>query len=122
MADQGVVLSSRDAIALEEIRVEQPGPAEVLVRIDATGVCHSDLHVIEEDGWHHRYPVLLGHEGAGTIEAVGDGVTALAVGDRVVLGWKTACGVCAMCTRGEPRLCSVPPRRPGVSSAATAAS
>ena len=60
MADQGVVLSARDSVALEEIRVEQPGPAEVLVRIDATGVCHSDLHVIEEDGWHHAYPVLLG--------------------------------------------------------------
>ena len=107
------MLSARDEIALEEIRVEQPGPAEVLVRIDATGVCHSDLHVIEEDGWHHRYPVLLGHEGAGTIEAVGDGVTALAVGDRVVLGWKTACGVCAMCARGEPRRCARPPSAPG---------
>ena len=113
MVDQGVVLSSRDAVALEEIRVEQPGPSEVLVRIDATGVCHTDLHVIEEDGWHHPYPVLLGHEGAGTIEAVGDGVTALAVGDRVVLGWKTACGVCVNCKRGEPRQCKRPPAAPG---------
>ncbi len=113
MADQGVVLSSRDSVALEEIRVEQPGPGELLVRIDATGVCHSDLHVIEEDGWHHRYPVLLGHEGAGTIEAVGDGVTALEVGDRVVLGWKTACGVCAPCKRGEPRQCKRPPAAAG---------
>ena len=78
MADQGVVLSVARRVALEEIRVEQPGPGEVLVRIEATGVCHSDLHVIEEDGWRHAYPVLLGHEGAGTIEAVGDGVTALA--------------------------------------------
>ncbi len=107
--DHGVVLSSRDSVALEEIRVEQPGPEEVLVRIDATGVCHSDLHVIEEDGWHHPYPVLLGHEGAGTIESIGGDVTALAVGDRVVLGWKTACGVCMMCARGEPRRCKRPP-------------
>jgi Zn-dependent alcohol dehydrogenase len=113
VADQGVVLSGRDAVALEEIRVEPPGPAEVLVRIEATGVCHTDLHVIEEDGWHHPYPVLLGHEGAGTIEAVGDGVTALAVGDRVVLGWKTACGSCEPCLRGEPRRCKRPPAAPG---------
>ncbi len=113
MADQGVVLASRDTLALEEIRVEQPGPGEVLVRIDATGVCHSDLHVIEEDGWHHPYPVLLGHEGAGTIEAVGDRVTALAPGDRVVLGWKTACGTCATCVRGEPRRCTRPPAATG---------
>ena len=113
MADQGVVLSSRDVVALEEIRVEQPGPGEVLVRIEATGVCHSDLHVIEEDGWHHPYPVLLGHEGAGTVEAVGDAVTSLAPGDRVVLGWKTACGVCAMCERGVPRQCKRPPAARG---------
>jgi Zn-dependent alcohol dehydrogenase len=113
VVDQGVVLASRDAVALEEIRVEQPGPAEVLVRIEATGVCHTDLHVIEEDGWHHPYPVLLGHEGAGTIESVGDGVTSLAAGDRVVLGWKTACGTCEPCLRGEPRRCKRPPAAPG---------
>jgi Zn-dependent alcohol dehydrogenase len=113
MADQGVVLAERGSVALEEIRVEQPGAGEVLVRIEATGVCHSDLHVIEEDGWHHAYPVLLGHEGAGTVEAVGEGVTTVAAGDRVVLGWKTACGECAMCTRGEPRQCSRPPAAPG---------
>ena len=113
MADHGVVLASRDTVALEEIRVEPPGASEVLVRIDATGVCHTDLHVIEEDGWHHAYPVLLGHEGAGRIEAVGDGVASLAVGDRVVLGWKTACGVCAMCERGEPRQCKRPPAANG---------
>lgn len=111
--DRGVVLSSRDSVALEEIRVEQPGHGEVLVRIDATGVCHSDLHVIEEDGWHHPYPVLLGHEGAGTVESIGADVTALAAGDRVVLGWKTACGECVMCARGEPRRCKRPPAAPG---------
>ena len=73
MADAGVVLSSPRRLALEEIRVDPPGPGEVLVRIEATGVCHSDLHVIDEDGWGHPFPVLLGHEGAGTVEAVGDG-------------------------------------------------
>ena len=113
MADQGVVLGEPGSVALEEITVGEPGPGEVLVRIEATGVCHSDLHVIEEDGWHHRLPVLLGHEGAGTVEAVGDGVEGLAEGDRVVIGWKTACGECSMCRRGQPRQCKKPPAAPG---------
>jgi S-(hydroxymethyl)mycothiol dehydrogenase len=107
--DRGIVLSSPGAVALEELQIDEPGAGEVLVRIEATGVCHSDLHVIEEDGWGHPYPVLLGHEGAGTIEAVGEGVEDLAEGDRVVLGWKTACGSCLYCARGEPRLCKKPP-------------
>jgi S-(hydroxymethyl)mycothiol dehydrogenase len=107
--DRGVVLSAPGAVALEDVQVDEPGAGEVLVRIEATGVCHSDLHVIEEDGWGHPYPVLLGHEGAGTIESVGDGVEGLASGDRVVLGWKTACGSCVYCLRGAPRLCRKPP-------------
>ena len=85
----------------------------MLVRIDATGVCHSDLHVIEEGGWGHRLPVLLGHEGAGTVEAVGDAVDGLAAGDRVVIGWKTACGECVPCRRGDPRRCKRPPAARG---------
>ena len=113
MADSGVVLSGPGTVALEEIRVEPPGPGEVLVRIEATGVCHSDLHVIEEDGWGHAFPVLLGHEGAGTVESVGDGVDGLAASDRVVLGWKTACGRCPTCLRGDPRRCTRPPAAPG---------
>jgi Zn-dependent alcohol dehydrogenase len=113
LADRGVVLGEPGAVVLEEITVDVPGPGEVLVRIEASGVCHSDLHVIEEDGWHHALPVLLGHEGAGTIEAVGDGVEGLAEGDRVVLGWKTACGRCSMCKRGEPRQCKKPPGAQG---------
>jgi S-(hydroxymethyl)mycothiol dehydrogenase len=113
MAELGVVLGRRDSIALETIQVARPGPGEVLVRIEATGVCHSDLHVIEEDGWGHAYPILLGHEGAGTIEAVGEGVQGLARGDRVVLGWKTACGACSTCLRGAPRQCKRPPAASG---------
>jgi len=116
MADQGVVLSAPGEVALEEIEVDAPGPGEVLVRIDATGVCHSDLHVIDEGGWHHSYPVLLGHEGAGTVVAVGEGsdvAVQLHQGDRVVLGWKTACGQCSQCRRGEPRQCKKPPAAPG---------
>ena len=111
--DRGVVLSGPGAIALEEIRVEAPGPGEVLVRIEATGVCHSDQHVIEEDGWGHSFPILLGHEGAGTVESIGDGVDGLTAGDRVVLGWKTACATCPTCLRGALRHCTRPPAAPG---------
>jgi S-(hydroxymethyl)mycothiol dehydrogenase len=107
--DRGVVLSSPGAVALEEIVVDEPGPDEVAVRIEASGVCHTDLHVVEEDGWGHRLPVLLGHEGAGTVEQVGTGVTGVAAGDRVVIGWKTSCGECEYCARGEPRRCKRPP-------------
>ena len=115
MAERGVVLAAPGAVELEEIRVDEPGPGEVLVRIEATGVCHSDLHVIEEDGWGHAFPVLLGHEGAGTVVAVGeaDVEVRLRQGDRVVLGWKTACGVCPQCVRGAPRQCLRPPAAPG---------
>jgi S-(hydroxymethyl)mycothiol dehydrogenase len=115
VAERGVVLAARGEVVLEEIGVDEPGPGEVLVRIDATGVCHSDLHVIQEDGWGHPYPVLLGHEGAGTVVAVGeaDVEVPLRQGDRVVLGWKTACGACPQCRRGAPRQCSRPPAAPG---------
>jgi S-(hydroxymethyl)mycothiol dehydrogenase len=113
LAERGVVLGARDSAALEQIQVAEPEANEVLVRIEATGVCHSDLHVIEEDGWGHPYPILLGHEGAGTIEAVGEGVDGLARGDRVVIGWKTACGECPTCLRGAPRQCKRPPAAAG---------
>ena len=96
--------------------MDAPGPGEVLVRIEATGVCHTDLHVIQQDGWHHPFPVLLGHEGAGTVVAVGEGsdvAVQLHQGDRVVLGWKTACGQCPQCLRGEPRECKRPPAAAG---------
>jgi len=113
VAELGVVLSAPGAVALEEITVDAPGPGEVLVRIEATGVCHSDLHVIQEDGWGHPLPVLLGHEAAGTVESVGAGVASVQIGDRVVLGWKTACGRCERCRNGDPRRCRTPPAAPG---------
>jgi Zn-dependent alcohol dehydrogenase len=111
--DHGVVLTETGTVALEEIDVGAPGPGEVLIRIAATGVCHSDLHVIEENGWGHAYPVLLGHEGAGTVVETGEGVDTLTAGDRVVLGWKTACGDCAPCRRGNARQCRRPPAARG---------
>jgi len=111
--DHGVVLAAPGQVALEELRVDRPEPGEVLVRIEATGVCHSDLHVIQEDGWGHAFPVLLGHEGAGVVEAVGEGVAGIAPGDRVVLGWKASCGTCVACRRGQPRQCRKPPAAAG---------
>ena len=111
--DRGVVLSAPGAVALEPIVVDDPGPGEVVVRVQASGVCHSDLHVVEEDGWGHALPVLLGHEGAGTVEAIGPGVDELGIGDRVVLGWHTACGDCERCARGLPRQCRRPPAAAG---------
>lgn len=111
--DRGVVLSAPGAVALEEIAVDEPGAGEVSVQIEASGVCHSDLHVVEEAGWGHDFPVLLGHEGAGTVEAVGADVEGLAPGDRVVLGWRVPCGRCVYCMRGRPRECKRPPAAAG---------
>jgi S-(hydroxymethyl)mycothiol dehydrogenase len=105
---RGVVLTDVGLFGIEEIEVDPPGPNEVAVRIEASGVCHSDLHVVRT-GWAHRLPVLLGHEGAGVVEAVGEGVAGLAPGDRVVLGWRSPCGRCRWCARGDPRRCRTPP-------------
>jgi S-(hydroxymethyl)mycothiol dehydrogenase len=106
--DRGVVLSEVGRFDLEEIEVDAPGEGEVLVRLEASGVCHSDLHIVET-GWAHPLPVLLGHEGAGVVEDVGGGVTTLAPGDRVVLGWRSPCGACRWCARGDVRRCRTPP-------------
>ncbi len=110
--DRGVVLTEVGRFGLEPIEVDEPAGQEVVVRIEASGVCHSDLHVIET-GWAHRLPVLLGHEGAGVVEAVGPDVTAVRPGDRVVLGWRSPCGRCAWCLRGDTRRCRTPPRATG---------
>jgi S-(hydroxymethyl)mycothiol dehydrogenase len=110
--NRGVVLTDVGRYGLAELEVDPPGPHEVQVRIEASGVCHSDLHVVEH-GWAHRLPALLGHEGAGVVEAVGEGVESVAVGDRVVLGWRSPCGRCRWCDRGDPRRCRTPPRARG---------
>ena len=93
--------------AVEEITLDAPGSNEVQVRVEACGVCHTDLHVVETGGWGMKFPILLGHEGAGVVEEVGDGVTSAAVGDRVVIAWRAPCGdACRSCKRGDPRRCS----------------
>jgi S-(hydroxymethyl)mycothiol dehydrogenase len=78
----------------------------VLVRVLACGLCHSDLHVVETKGWGTRFPILLGHEGAGVVEEVGSEVSLVAPGDRVVVAWRAPCGECPQCRRGDPRRCS----------------
>jgi S-(hydroxymethyl)mycothiol dehydrogenase len=104
---RGVVYAEPDAApALEELTVDEPGPREVLVRVQACGLCHSDLHVVETKGRGDRFPILLGHEGAGIVERAGSDVTSVAPGDRVVIAWRAPCGDCPTCRRGEPRHCS----------------
>jgi S-(hydroxymethyl)mycothiol dehydrogenase len=104
---RGVVYAEPDAVpAVEELTVDPPGPREVLVRVLACGLCHSDLHVVETKGWGTRFPILLGHEGAGVVEEVGSDVTLVAPGDRVVIAWRAPCGECPQCRRGDPRRCS----------------
>src|SRR5207247_2224338 len=93
--------------AVEEITLDAPGSREVKVRVEACGVCHTDLHVVETGGWGMKFPILLGHEGAGVVEEIGPEVTGVAPGDRVVIAWRAPCGdACPACRRGDPRRCS----------------
>jgi S-(hydroxymethyl)glutathione dehydrogenase/alcohol dehydrogenase len=102
---KAAVMRANDApLAFEDVEIDQPGPGEVLVRTKASGICHSDLHVIE-GGLPVPPPCILGHEPAGLVEAVGEGVAGFAPGDPVI-GCLTAwCGVCKFCTQGRPYLC-----------------
>ena len=92
-------------LAVETLELAEPGAGEVRVRYGASGVCHSDLHAIDGE-WTVPQPLVLGHEGAGTVEALGPGVTAVAVGDTAVLSWRYACGHCRACVRGRSWACS----------------
>jgi S-(hydroxymethyl)mycothiol dehydrogenase len=102
---RGVVSMEKGGpVGLETILVPAPGPGEALVAVHACGVCHTDLHY-REGAINDEFPFLLGHEAAGTVEAVGDGVTNVAPGDYVVLAWRAPCGVCRSCRRGRPWYC-----------------
>ena len=91
-------------LRVEDVDVDPPRAGEVAIRMAASGVCHSDLHVV--DGIHpHPRPAILGHEGAGVVEAVGPGVTGLAAGDHVILSWLPHCGRCRFCVSGRPNVC-----------------
>ncbi|SIO85828.1 Formaldehyde dehydrogenase MscR, NAD/mycothiol-dependent / S-nitrosomycothiol reductase MscR [Nocardiopsis sp. JB363] len=89
---------------LTTIVVPDPGPGEAVVRIQACGVCHTDLHY-REGGINDEFPFLLGHEAAGTVESVGEDVTGLEPGDYVILNWRAVCGQCRACARGRPQYC-----------------
>lgn len=93
-----------EPVEIATINVPDPGPGEALVKVQACGVCHTDLHY-REGGINDEFPFLLGHEAAGIVEAVGDDVTSVAPGDFVVLNWRAVCGDCRACNRGEPQYC-----------------
>src|SRR5438105_3580875 len=99
-----VLPSSGSSVAIEEIPVPRPGTDEVLVKVAACGVCHSDLHVAKGE-LKFPTPCVLGHEISGTVEAVGPGVRRFKTGDRVVSSFILPCGRCASCARGRDDLC-----------------
>jgi S-(hydroxymethyl)mycothiol dehydrogenase len=102
---RGVVAPGKgEPVRIETVVVPDPGPGEAVVRVQACGVCHTDLHY-RQGGISDDFPFLLGHEAAGVVESVGDGVTSVAPGDFVVLNWRAVCGQCRACTRGRPWYC-----------------
>src|SRR5947207_9350631 len=104
-AVRGVVAREKGApVSVETVLVPDPGPGEATVRVQACGVCHTDIHY-REGAINDAFPFLLGHEAAGIVDAVGDGVSDLAPGDYVVLNWRAVCGECRACRRGRPWYC-----------------
>ena len=102
---RGVIARSKgEPVEVTTVLVPDPGPGEALVAVQACGVCHTDLHY-REGGIGEDFPYLLGHEAAGVVEAVGDGVTGVAPGDFVILNWRAVCGECRACRRGRPWYC-----------------
>jgi S-(hydroxymethyl)mycothiol dehydrogenase len=102
---RGVIARSKGApVEVTTIQVPDPGPGEALVDVQACGVCHTDLHY-REGGINDDFPFLLGHEAAGVVASVGEGVTDVAPGDFVILNWRAVCGQCRACSRGEPWYC-----------------
>jgi S-(hydroxymethyl)glutathione dehydrogenase / alcohol dehydrogenase len=99
-----ILWEARQPLSVEAAELDAPGPGEVLVELRAAGVCHSDLHPARGD-WPIRTPVVLGHEGAGIVRALGAGVTRVAIDDHVVLSWGPACGECPSCREGRAVLC-----------------
>lgn len=106
MVRGAVLYNFGEPLRVESVRLRDPRPNEVVVKMVASGVCHSDLSV-QQGKLPVPPPVLLGHEGAGIVEEVGKEVTGLAPGDHVVLAWVQSCGQCAYCIGGEGHLCDV---------------
>lgn len=99
-----VLRAVHEPLSIEDVELTPPGPGKVRVRIAASGVCHSDLSLID-GSMPQPVPAVLGHEGAGVVTEVGPGVATPAVGDHVILSWIAPCRSCAMCLRGQPTLC-----------------
>src|SRR5262245_28598159 len=99
-----LLLEPQQPFRIEEVTLDDPHAGEVLVKIAASGVCHSDYHLVS-GATKHPMPVVPGHEGAGVVEAVGAGVTHIRPGDHVVLNWAPSCGHCFYCLRDKPNLC-----------------
>jgi S-(hydroxymethyl)glutathione dehydrogenase/alcohol dehydrogenase len=104
-----VAFEPQGTVVIEEVDLAKPGPGEVLVKLMASGVCHSDWHILKGEWGDRFFPVVLGHEGAGVVEAVGDSVRNVRAGDHVILSWRTSCGLCEMCQKGWPVLCDRSP-------------
>lgn len=102
---RGMVAAAKgEPVTVEEVMVPDPGPGEALVDVQACGVCHTDLHY-RDGAIHDGFPFLLGHEAAGIVEAVGEGVTEVEPGDFVVINWRAVCGHCRSCASGRPQFC-----------------
>jgi len=102
---RGIIAKAKgEPVSVETIIIPDPGPGEAVVAIQACGVCHTDLHY-REGGINDEFPFLLGHEAAGVVESVGEGVTNVVPGDYVILNWRAVCGTCRACKRGEAQYC-----------------
>ena len=102
---RGVIAKAKgEPVSVETIVIPDPGPGEAVVAIQACGVCHTDLHY-REGGINDEFPFLLGHEAAGLVESVGEGVTEVEPGDYVILNWRAVCGQCRSCQKGKPQYC-----------------
>ncbi len=99
-----VALAQGEPVSVVDIVIPDPGPGEVVVRVQACGVCHTDLHY-REGGINDEFPFLLGHEAAGIVDRIGPDVTGLVPGDFVILNWRAVCGECRSCRRGRPWYC-----------------
>jgi S-(hydroxymethyl)glutathione dehydrogenase / alcohol dehydrogenase len=105
-----VAFQANAPLQIEDVDIATaPSSREVLVKLMASGVCHSDWHILKGEWGNALFPAILGHEGAGIVEAVGDEIARIKPNDHVVLSWRTSCGICEMCQRGYPALCMAPP-------------
>ena len=104
-----VLYEPKTPLVIEEVDLSEPAAGEVMVKVEACGVCHSDWHVVKGDWPQIALPTILGHEVAGVVEAVGPQVSGLERGDHVMLTWKAGCGRCDMCQQGWPAVCDLMP-------------